>query len=336
MIGVAALRFASPLCMLPLRSSRLGDAAMPDSTVARPPHALMPTGVGFADDAYLPVDQLSVSVLDYGFTRSDVTYDVVHVWEGRFFRLDHHLDRFTTSMAALRMNIPYDRDAIRSILMECVRRTGLREAYVAMVCTRGRPPPGVRDLRQCHNRFIAYALPFVWIASPEKQRSGLSAIIASRPRIPPQSVDPTVKNYHWLDMDRALLDAYDAGADTVILPSLDGTITEGPGFNIFAVVGEKVITPDSGVLEGITRQTVIDLCRRNRIAVEVRPVPLAAFRDADEIFLTSTAGGVMPVTRLDGRILGNGAPGAMTSRIRDLYWAWHRDEAETTPIDYDA
>jgi branched-chain amino acid aminotransferase len=122
----------------------------------------------------------------------------------------------------------------------------------------------------------------------------------------------------------------------VILPSLEGTITEGPGFNAFAVIGGTVITPDSGVLEGITRQTVIDLCRRNGIAVEARPVPIAEFRDADEIFLASTAGGVMPVTRLDGRILGNGAPGAMTSRIRGLYWAWHRDEAETTPIDYDA
>ena len=297
--------------------------------------ALTPTGIGFADGDYKPVEQISVSVLDYGFTRSDVTYDVVHVWDGRFFRLEHHLDRFLKSMAALHMSIPYDRDAIRAILMECVRRTGLREAYVAMVCTRGRPPAGVRDLRQCRNRFMAYALPFVWIASPEKQQSGLSAVIASRPRIPPQSVDPTVKNYHWLDMDRALFEAYDAGADTVILPSLDGNVTEGPGFNAFAVVGDVVITPDSGVLEGITRQTVIDICRRHGIPVEVRPVPLAEFRDADEIFVASTAGGVMPVTRLDGRILGNGAPGATTARIRDLYWTWHREEAETTPVAYD-
>lgn len=308
----------------------VSEALRPAS--ARP---LTPTGIGFADGDFKPVEQLSVSVLDFGFTRSDVTYDVVHVWDGRFFRLEHHLDRFLASMAALHMSIPYDRDAIRSILMECVRRTGLREAYVAMACTRGRPPPGVRDLRQCRNRFIAYALPFVWIASPEKQQSGLSAIIASRPRIPPQSVDPTVKNYHWLDMDRALFEAYDAGADTVILPSLDGHVTEGPGFNAFAVTAGVVITPDGGVLGGITRQTVIDICRRNGILVEVRPVPLAEFRDADEIFLTSTAGGVMPVTRLDSRILGNGAPGAMTTRIRDLYWTWHREEAETTPVAYD-
>ncbi len=295
---------------------------------------LIPTGVAFADGAYMPVEQLSVSALDYGFTRSDVTYDVVHVWNGSFFRLEHHLDRFTTSMAKLRMNPGHDREAMRDILMECVRRTGLREAYVAMVCTRGRPPPGVRDIRQCRNRFMAYAIPFVWIANEDKQRTGLSAVIASRPRIPVASVDPTVKNYHWLDMECSLFEAYDAGADTVILPSLEGTITEGPGFNVFAIRDNTVMTPDSGVLEGITRGAVIDLCRRERIPIEVRPVTVAEFRDAVEIFAASTAGGVMPVTRLDGRILGNGAPGAMTSRIRDLYWAWHQDPGETTPVDY--
>ncbi|MBX3499359.1 MAG: aminotransferase class IV [Alphaproteobacteria bacterium] len=296
--------------------------------------ALIPSGVAFADGAYMPVEQLSVSALDYGFTRSDVTYDVVHVWNGSFFRLEHHLDRFTASMARLRLDPGHDRAALRAILMECVRRTGLREAYVAMVCTRGRPPPGVRDIRQCRNRFMAYAIPFVWIASEEKQRTGLSAVIASRPRIPAVSVDPTVKNYHWLDMEMSLFEAYDAGADTVILPSLEGTVTEGPGFNVFAVRDGTVLTPDSGVLEGITRGAVIDLCRRGRIPIEVRPVTVAEFRDADEIFAASTAGGVMPVTKLDGRILGNGAPGALTSRIRELYWAWHQDPGETTPVAY--
>ena len=295
---------------------------------------LMPAGVAFTDGAYMPVEQLTVSALDYGFTRSDVTYDVVHVWNGRFFRLEHHLDRFTSSMAKLRMDPGHDRDGLRAILMDCVRRTGLREAYVAMVCTRGRPPPGVRDIRQCRNRFMAYAIPFVWIASEEKRHTGLSAVIAARPRIPAASVDPTVKNYHWLDMECGLFEACDAGADTVILPSLEGTITEGPGFNVFAVRDGKVLTPDSGVLEGITRGAVIDLCRREGVPIEVRAVGVAEFRDADEIFATSTAGGVMPITRLDNRILGNGAPGALTSRIHDLYWAWHQNPGETTPVDY--
>src|SRR5215813_9971322 len=98
------------------------------------------SGIAYSEGRFMPIGDAKVSVLDFGFTRSDVTYDVVHVWDGRFFRLDDHLDRFQRSMAALRMSVPYDRAAMREILIECVRRTGLRAAFVAMVCTRGRPP----------------------------------------------------------------------------------------------------------------------------------------------------------------------------------------------------
>src|SRR2546422_6053117 len=136
-------------------------------------------GVAYVEGEFVPVEQASVSVLDYGFTRSDVTYDVVHVWDGKFFRLEHHLDRFLRSVNRLHMRLPLDRDQLRSILKDCVRRTGLRSAYVAMVCTRGRPPQGSRDLRQCRNRFFAYAIPFIWIGGQERQVSGITAIISS-------------------------------------------------------------------------------------------------------------------------------------------------------------
>jgi branched-chain amino acid aminotransferase len=298
---------------------------------------LMASGAAWMDGDFVPIDQATISVLDFGFTRSDVTYDVVHVWDGSFFRLEHHLDRFLRSVAALRMALPFDRDGLRNVLMGCVQRTGLRDAYVAMFCTRGRPPAGVRDLRQCRNRFVAYALPFIWLADRERQMKGINAIVPqSVRRIPPEAVDPTVKNYHWLDLDRGLLEAYEKGADTAILLGTDGTVTEGPGFNVFVVFGDRIATPDRGVLEGITRGTIIDICRKEGRAVEVRPIPEAEFRDADEIFVTSTAGGVIPIVRLDERYLGNGAPGATTMRLRELYWAWHHDPAQCTPVEYAA
>ena len=102
------------------------------------------------------------------------------------------------------MSLPFDHDQLREILTGCVRRTGLRSAYVAMLCTRGRPPQGSRDLRQCRNRFLAYAIPFIWIGGQERQADGISAIISAVTRIPPESVDPTVKNYHWLDLEQAI------------------------------------------------------------------------------------------------------------------------------------
>ncbi len=291
-------------------------------------------GVAYVDGAFVPVNQATVSVLDYGFTRSDVTYDVVHVWDGKFFRLEQHLDRFLRSIGKLRMNLPVDRDGLRRILMECVRRAGLRSAYVAMLCTRGCPPLGSRDPRQCPNRLLAYAIPFVWIGGQERQTAGMSAIISSVRRIPPESVDPTVKNYHWLDLEQALFESYDSGADTAILLGIDGNVTEGPGFNVFAVFNGSIVTPDRGVLEGITRQAVIDVCRDHGVPVKVGQISAEALRTADEIFLTSTAGGIIPVVRLNDKVLGGGKPGPVTVRVRDLYWNRHTAPTEYTTIEY--
>jgi branched-chain amino acid aminotransferase len=294
------------------------------------------SGVAYCEGKFVPVAEATVSVLDFGFTRSDVTYDVAHVWNGHFFRLDTHLDRFFASMAALRLKPAESRAEMRSILIDCVRRTGLREAYVAMVCTRGRPPAGSRDMRLCRNRFIAYALPFIWLATPERQERGIHAVISSYARIPAQSVDPRVKNYHWLDMVRSQWEAYDKGSDVSILLDLDGNVAEGPGFNVFAVRDGTVATPDAGMLEGITRRSVLELCKTLGIAASERKLGAEELRQADEIFLSSTAGGVIPVTRLDGRILGNDAPGALTMRLREAYWKRHDTDPEAVPVPYDA
>lgn len=264
-----------------------------------------------------------------------MTYDVAHVWQGSFFRLEDHLDRFFASMAALRYAIPYDRDQVRSILMECVKRAGFRDAYVAMLCTRGRPPMGSRDMRLCQNRFIAYVIPFVWLASQEKREKGLHVIISSYFRIPSGSVDPTVKNYHHLDSVRSLWEAYDKGADSVFLLDYEGNVTEGPGFNVFAVIDGSVVTPNSGVLEGVTRRTVLEVAAELGLPAQMRKISADELRSAEEIFITSTGGGVMPVTRIDGRILGNDAPGAVTTRLREAYWTRHDDSRYSTPVAYD-
>ncbi len=312
------------------------DDASAVAPVAHDALAIDPSaGIAFIDGGFVPIGEAKISVLDFGFTRSDVTYDVAHVWNGQFFRLEAHLDRFLASMNALRLSPAQSRDDMREILMECVRRTGLRNAYVAMVCTRGRPPAGSRDMRLCINQFIAYAMPFIWIANPEKQQKGLHAIVSSFTRIPPQSIDPRIKNYHWLDMVRSQWEAYDRGAEVSLLLDLDGNLTEGPGFNVFVVENGEIATPDTGTLEGITRRTVLDLCAELGLPARVRKIAASELQDADEVFLSSTAGGILPVTRLDNRILGNGAPGAMTMRLRDAYWSKHDAGWEATPVQYE-
>jgi branched-chain amino acid aminotransferase len=292
-------------------------------------------GAAFVEGRFVPVSEARIPILDWGFLRSDATYDVAHVWRGSFFRLEDHLDRFERGMARLRMSLPYSRAEIRDTLIECVRLSGLREAYAEIVCTRGVPPPGSRDPRECENNFFAFAVPFVWIADPEKQERGLHATIARVQRIGPESVDPTVKNYHWLDLELGLYEAYDRGGETVILVDREDNVVEGPGFNVFAVKDGRIATPSRGILEGITRKTVIELAAGHEIALEQRAVPAKEARRADEAFLTSTAGGVIPVTKVDGEPIGDGAPGPVTLRLREAYWELHGDPRFATPVRYD-
>jgi branched-chain amino acid aminotransferase len=232
------------------------------------------------------------------------------------------------------MRIPYDKAQLREIVHGCVRAGGLRDSYVGMVCTRGVPPRGARDPRMATNRFYAYALPFVWIAPPEKQRAGIDLHVSTRQRISPDSVDPSIKNYHWLDLVMSMYDAYDQGADTSCMVDAAGNIAEGPGFNVFLVRDGVVRTPDRGVLEGISRRTVIELCGRLGIPCRVEPVASADLQDADEVFLSSTGGGVLPIAKVNGRAVRGGFPGRVTQRLQDAYWALHDEEAYRDVVRY--
>jgi branched-chain amino acid aminotransferase len=298
-------------------------------------HQSYADGAAFVDGRFVPVAEARVPILDWGFLRSDATYDVVHVWRGSFFRLEDHLDRFERSMEHLHLSPPYDRSEIRDILVECVRLSGLRDAYAEIICTRGIPRPGSRDPRDCENHFYAFVVPFIWIADPEKQERGLHAVVGSKQRIAPESVDPTVKNYHWLDLETGLLEAYERGGETVILIDAEDNVVEGPGFNVFAVANGAISTPERGVLEGITRRTIIELAALHDIQLAIRPVPADELRQADEVFLSSTAGGVIPITTVDGGAVGNGKPGPLTRQLRKSYWDLHDDPRFSLPVHYD-
>ena len=291
-------------------------------------------GAAFVDGEYVPLSEAKISLFDWGFTRSDATYDVASVWKGAFFRLDAHIDRFLASLDKLRLRIPHDRAELREILHGCVRAGGLQDAYVAMVCTRGVPPRGARDPRLAQNRFYAYALPFVWIATREKQLQGIDLHVSRRQRIAPESVDTTVKNYHWLDLVQSLFDAYDQGRDTSCVTDADGNVTEGPGFNVFMVKDGSVLTADRGVLEGISRRTAIELCERLRIPIRLGPMPIDELRHADEVFLTSTGGGVLPIAKVDGLAVPH-FPGPVTTRLYDAYWAMHDEGPYRDPVRYE-
>ncbi|MGH7211808.1 MAG: aminotransferase class IV, partial [Acetobacteraceae bacterium] len=141
-------------------------------------------GAAYIDGSYMPIGEAKLPITDWGYRRSDVTYDVVGVWHGAFFRLDDHLRRFRASMRSLRLDPPETDDDIRKLLGECVRRTGLREAYVAMDCLRGRPKPGQPyHPANCRNYLTAFAIPWIWLMPAEVQARGAHVIVAAAPRI---------------------------------------------------------------------------------------------------------------------------------------------------------
>jgi len=292
------------------------------------------SGVAHIDGDYVALREARIPILDRGFVRSDATYDVAHVWQGRFFRLDDHIDRFFWSMAQLRMSLTLTRPQIRHILEQCVALSGLRDAYVQMTCTRGVPPAGTRDPRACENRFYAFAQPFVWIGTPAQQREGLTMVISPVQRIASASIDTRIKNFHWLDLTMGIFDAYDRGALVSVLLDAEGHVTEGAGFNVFGVSHGALFTPRRNVFEGITRRTILELADQQGIACQLADVAPQRLRDADEVFITSTAGGVMPVTTLDGAIVGTGKPGPLTQRLQHLYWERRAEDPRCTPVPY--
>lgn len=293
------------------------------------------SGTCWLNGRYVPLAEASIPLLDPGFTRGDAVYDTTSVWNGWFFRLDDHVERFFQSCRKGRLAPPVDADQVKAILAECTHRSGLDAAFVQMISTRGPyQDPTRRDPRLCSNTFYAFAMPYIWIVRPERQDEGIDlAIAVGNRRTPRESVDPTMKNFNWLDLTKGLLEGLDRGADNAVLCTPDGLLSEGAGFNVFLVSGGRVRTPRGNALEGITRRTVFDLCAELGVAAEEADLHPDDLRGADEAFLSSTAGGIMPVASVDGTPLAHGTgPGPLSARMRREYWARREAGWLGTPV----
>ncbi|EXJ94976.1 hypothetical protein A1O1_00094 [Capronia coronata CBS 617.96] len=294
-------------------------------------------GVAWVEGEIVPLSQARIPLLDQGFLHSDLTYDVPAVWDGRFFRLDDHLSRLEKSCSKLRLKLPFPREEVKRLLIDMVTKSGIRDVFVELIVTRGLK--GVREAKNPEdlvNTLYMFIQPYIWVMEPEVQRVGGSAVIARTVRrTPPGSMDPTVKNLQWGDLVRAMLEASDRGAAYPFLTDGDANITEGSGFNIVLVKDGVIYTPDRGVLEGVTRKSVFDVAKANGIEVRLEVVPVELAYQADEIFMCTTAGGIMPITSLDGQPVKDGKIGPVTQKIWDDYWALHYDPAYSFEIDYE-
>ncbi|QPC76257.1 hypothetical protein HYE68_007009 [Fusarium pseudograminearum] len=293
-------------------------------------------GIAWIHGELVPLNEARIPLMDQGFMHGDLTYDVPAVWDGRFFRLDDHLDRLEASVKKMRMQFPISRDEIRMTLLDMLAKSGIKDAFVELIVTRGLKP--VREAKPgevLNNHLYLIVQPYVWVMSPEAQYVGGNAVIARTVRrIPPGSMDPTIKNLQWSDFTRGMFEAYDRGAQYPFLTDGDTNITEGSGFNVVFVKNNVIYTPDQGVLQGITRKSVIDAAKWCGHQVRVEHVPVEMAYEADEIFMCTTAGGIMPITTMDGKPVKDGKVGPVTKAIWDRYWAMHWEDEFSFRIDY--
>ena len=174
------------------------------------PSAQYAAGIAFIDGAFVPIGEARIPLLDWGFLRSDAVQDTVSVYFGGFFRFEDHWHG-SSAIRPPADACPHDRDTQRAIYGGGASH-GLREAYVQMIMTRGQAPIGSRDVRLAENKYWMFAIPYVWIAKPEQKVRGLAMHISAIQHVPKEWVDPTIKHYHSLDFQMALMDGYDRGA----------------------------------------------------------------------------------------------------------------------------
>jgi branched-chain amino acid aminotransferase len=287
-------------------------------------------GSAFVIDHFCPLPEATVPILDCGFMHADAVYDVVSVSRGAFFRLERHQARFARSCDAVRVRNPFGRDEEAEILHKLV---ALRAAGPMSVIAAVSP----LDAGKFENRFYAFVVPFVFVADDVQRSRGLDLVVSrERIRISPRAVDPTAKNFHWLDMQMALFEAGDRGGEWAVLTDEAGWLTEAVGANVFAVVDDVVVTPDSGCLEGITRQSVFDLCDELELRWKARRLHADELASAQEVFITTTAGSVMPVRSVDGKaVAGRDGPGEVSVRLHNAYWEKRWAGWDATRVRYD-
>lgn len=279
-------------------------------------------GVVYLNGEYVPTDQAAVSVLDHGFLYGDGVFESLVVVGGRVFRLDDHLERLYRSAATVKLALPLAREELRQAVLETVRRNGSHDGYLRVIVSRG-PGYPVLDPRAAEAPTIV-VLPHgpEWPAAVRGsyRPEGMRLHIASVRKTPSICVEAQVKSLNYLNQILARMEAVEAGADEAILLDIHDFVAEGPGENVFAVHSGRLVTPPvQNILAGITRATLIELASELGHEAVERPMTPYDLYTADEVFLTSTFGGVLPVAEIGGRRIGGEQPGPLTRALRERY-----------------
>ncbi len=271
----------------------------------------------FINDCFCEEDEARVSVYDHGFLYGDGIFETLRVYAGRIFRLEAHLARLRASAAKIALPLPWDDAGLRETLQACLTVNGCDEAVLRLTVSRGPGPPGLDPVLCPTPTLVVLTRPFD--GYPESMyREGISGALVSVRKPPADVLDPAIKSANYLNNILARIEAKQAGADEAILLNGDGFLAEGSVSNLFFFKDETLFTPSvaSGILNGITRQVVLETARAEGIPVAEDLLRPEALLNADEAFLTNTTYEVMPLRQVDGRRY---AIGPNAGRLHDIF-----------------
>jgi branched-chain amino acid aminotransferase len=269
-----------------------------------------------------------ISVFDHGLLYGDGVFEGIRSYSGNVFRLKEHVDRLYDSARAIHLTIPMGREAMAAAIEDTLRANGLRDAYIRVLVTRGAGSLGL-DPRKTTDPQVIIITDSIQLYPPELYEHGLKIITAGTIRNHPAALNPRIKSLNYLNNILAKIEGTNAGCLEALMLNAKGEVAECTGDNIFVVRGAGLHTPavHAGILEGITRQAVIDLARSTGRTVVERTMDRHDIYTADECFLTGTAAELIPVVELDGRPIGEGKPGPVTRELLAKFHAMVRGQA---------
>ncbi|HHY86978.1 MAG TPA: branched-chain-amino-acid transaminase [Verrucomicrobia bacterium] len=276
----------------------------------------------YVDGKYYNEREAKVSVFDHGLLYGDGIFEGIRAYNGRVFRLREHIDRLFYSAKAILLNIPMSRSEMMRAVVETCRKNRIRDGYIRLLVTRGIGTLGLNPKR-CKNPSVIIIADKIQLYPPALYQRGMEIITVPTVRNLHSAVNPAIKSLNYLNNILAKIEANNAGCEEAVMLNANGYVAECTGDNLFIVKKGQVLTPplSAGALYGITRQVVIELAEKASLPVAEPDLTRYDLFNADECFLTGTGAEIVPVVKIDGRVIGNGKPGPITRKLTAAYHA---------------
>ncbi len=290
----------------PAVDSRVGTAA---STVAK-------ESTIYIDGKFYPESEAKISVFDHGLLYGDGVFEGIRFYNGRVFRLEEHLQRLWDSARSICLEVPISRGEMTEALLETIRKNDMREGYIRLLLTRGVGNLGLNPA-QCKKPSVIIIAAAIALYPKETYEKGLTVVTCATRRTNPASLNPAVKSLNYLNNVMARIEANLAGADEALMLNDQGNVAECTADNVFVIKNGQIFTPpiSAGALRGITRAVAFEIAAELGIRITETDITRHDVFVADECFLTGTAAEVIPVIRADGRSIGAGKPGPISTRM---------------------